>query len=208
MARTGKNRYESILIESARLFREKGYLATSIRDIGEALGITSAALYYHFKNKEELLSAVMLVALRELRTAVEDAIASEATTAGRIRSALRTHLEISVDYQDFAIVLLQEVRYLSGESRLRIVEQRDAYEDMWNKLFEEGVRHNIYKPDVDLGLLRLLTFGAINLVVTWYKPTGTYKPQQIADTLYRIAAEGVIREEYRDPDRIVTEDRS
>ena len=66
--------YDEIIIASAKLFRKNGYLATSIRDIGDALGITSAALYYHFKNKEEVLLAIILRALKEIRQAVETAV--------------------------------------------------------------------------------------------------------------------------------------
>ncbi|HFC11216.1 MAG TPA: TetR/AcrR family transcriptional regulator [Anaerolineae bacterium] len=194
MAGTDKNRYKNIILESARLFREKGYLATSIRDIGDALGITSAALYYHFKNKEELLVEVMLGALRNLHRSVTEAISAETDPAKQIQIAMRTHLRSSTDHQDFAIVLLQEVRHLSPKARLRVVEQRDAYEAIWTDLFAKGAQANLYKPDVDIRLLRLLTFGAINLVVTWYKPTGTYKPEQIADALYKIAAEGVLHD--------------
>ena len=87
MARTN-NRYQEIIIESARLFRERGYLATSIRDIGEALGITSAALYYHFKNKDELLLAMMKIALDQLQDAVGKAIAMETNPVQRIRAAM------------------------------------------------------------------------------------------------------------------------
>lgn len=191
MARSG-NRYQSILLESARLFREKGYLATSIRDIGDALDITSAALYYHFKNKEELLLAIMLVALEELRTAVDAAISAETEPNQRIKAAMRTHLRISVEYQDFAIVLLQEARHLSGEALERVVAERDSYERIWKQLFRDARATGQYRDDVDIRLLRLLTFGAINLVVTWYRKSGAYQPEEIADQLFMIATEGVL----------------
>lgn len=191
MTRTN-NRYQSILIESARLFRERGYLGTTIRDIGDALGITSAALYYHFKNKEELLQAVMLIALRELHAAVGDVIEQEQDPARRIRAAMRVHLRISIDYQDFAIVLLQETRYLTPEGRAQVIDERDGYEAIWAQMFEEGRRAGLFKPTVDPHLLRLLTFGALNLVVTWYRPTGLYRAEQIADALYLYASEGVM----------------
>ncbi len=191
MARNN-NRYQSIILESARLFRNNGYLATSIRDIGDALGITSAALYYHFKNKDELLETMMLVALKELHDAVEVSISAETDPNLRIRAAMRTHIRISTDYQDFGIVLLREVRHLSLEAQTRVIAKRDDYEAIWKKLFLDAQNAGQYKPDVDIQLLRLLTFGAINLVVTWYRESGAYSPEQIADSLYKIAGDGVL----------------
>ena len=191
MARTS-NRYQKILIESARLFRHKGYLATSIRDIGEALGVTSAALYYHFKNKDELLQAIMLVALNELETAVKASISAETDALERIRIATRTHLTISIEYQNFAIVLLQEARHLKPDGLERFIAERDAYERIWANLFLEAHNAGLYKPGVDLNLLRLLMFGTINLVVTWYKPSGAFTPEQIADAIFQYTGTGVI----------------
>lgn len=191
MARTS-NRYQKILIESARLFRERGYLATSIRDIGEALGVTSAALYYHFKNKDELLQAIMLVALNELETAVKASISAETDALERIRIATRTHLTISIEYQNFAIVLLQEARHLKPDGLERFIAERDAYERIWANLFLEAHNAGLYKPGVDLNLLRLLMFGTINLVVTWYKPSGAFTPEQIADAIFQYTGTGVI----------------
>ena len=191
MARAS-NRYQKILIESARLFRESGYLATSIRDIGDALGITSAALYYHFKNKDELLQAIMLVALNELESAVKAAISAETDALERIRIATLTHLSISVEYQDFAIVLLQEARHLKPEGLEKFIAQRDAYERIWADLLADAYKAGLYKDGVDLNLLRLLMFGTINLVVTWYKSTGPFTPTQIADAIFNYTSTGVI----------------
>ncbi len=187
------NRYQNILIESAKLFRRKGFLATSIRDIGDALDITSAALYYHFKNKDELLEAVMEIALDRLRGAIEEATSADSHPAENIRQAMRAHLRISTDYQDFAIVLLQEIRHLSPEARGRVVAKRDAYEALWTEWFIEAQEMGVYKSHVDVRLLRLLTFGAINLVVTWFQPTGKYSAEQIADMLYEYASNGVMQ---------------
>lgn len=187
------NRYQNILIESARLFRRKGFLATSIRDIGDALDITSAALYYHFKNKDELLEAVMQIALDRLRSAIEEATSAENHPALNIHLAMRAHLRISTEYQDFAIVLLQEIRHLSPEARARVVAKRDAYEALWTDWFISAQEAGVYKSHVDVRLLRLLTFGAINLVVTWFRPTGKYSAEQIADMLYEYASNGVMQ---------------
>ena len=185
------NRYEQIILASAKLFRERGYLATSIRDIGEALGITSAALYYHFKNKDELLLAVMEQALLRLREAVIEAISTSDNSAERLRIAIRTHLRISTDYQDFAIVWLRETRNLTPTAYEQVKVWQDAYDAVWSGLFLAAQKEGLYKEGVDIRLMRLLMFGALNLVVTWYRQKSAYSPEQIAHTLYYYVSEGV-----------------
>lgn len=185
-------RHQEIIIESASLFRQKGYLATSIRDISEILGITSAALYYHFKNKEEILLEIMRLSLNNLQEAVGQAIEEQDETWGRLRAALRTHLHISLMYQDFAIVLLKDLRHLSPELQHQIIAARDAYEEMWSELLKDGQNEGLIRQGVDLDLLRLLTFGALNLVVTWYKPTGVRQPHEIADAFLDFISRGVL----------------
>lgn len=186
------NRQQEIIVKSAGLFREKGYLATSIRDISDALDITSAALYYHFKNKEEILRAIMQLSLKNLQEAVGASIEDAENQLEQLRSALRTHLKISIEYQDFAIVLLKDLRHLSPEWRASVVEARDTYEDMWEEMLQTCQTAGLIRPDVDLNLLRLLTFGALNLVVTWYKPTGKYQPEEIADAFLNYITLGVL----------------
>lgn len=186
------NRQQEIIVKSAGLFREKGYLATSIRDISDALDITSAALYYHFKNKEEILRAIMQLSLKNLQEAVGASIEDAENQLEQLRSALQTHLKISIEYQDFAIVLLKDLRHLSPEWRASVVEARDTYEDMWEDMLQTCQTAGLIRPDVDLNLLRLLTFGALNLVVTWYKPTGKYQPEEIADAFLNYITLGVL----------------
>lgn len=188
------SRQQEIIMEAARLFRQKGYLATSIRDISDSLNITSAALYYHFKNKEEILAEVMRLSLQRLHEAVATAVAEQENQWQQIRTALQTHLRISLEHQDFAIVLLKDLRHLTPEWREEVVAQRDAYEDMWEEMLAQGQEAGIFRSEVDLDLLRLLTFGALNLVVTWYKPTGKYTPEQIADAFLDYISRGVLTE--------------
>ncbi len=186
------DRYEEIIVKSSRLFRENGYPSTSIRDIGNALGVTSAALYYHFKNKDELLLAVIKTAHKNIQQNVHNAIEKETDPGRRIRNAMQAHLRFSVDHQDLAIVYLTEVEHLSEESYRHVEDEVQAYNAMWSTLFADAKESGVIGEHVDIGLLKLLMFGALNLVVTWYRPTGAYTPEQITDELFKYATEGVM----------------
>lgn len=188
-----KNRMEEIVVTSADLFRRRGFLATSIRDIGEALGITSAALYYHFKNKDEVLLGVMRVGLDAVSEAVIKAVERTDGTWEKLEAAMEAHLRFSLEHQDYAFVLLQELRHLSPESRSEIIKARDAYEQVWEDLLEQAASEGLLQADVEPNLLRLMIFGAMNSVVTWYNPKGLHTPSEIADSFAQYLRQGVLK---------------
>ena len=183
-----------IILCSANLFHQKGYLATSIRDISDALNMTSAALYYHFKNKEEILVAMMKIGLQNLYQEVCHAIAQEdpQDTWSQLRAALHTHLDNTLKNQDFAFVLLNDIRHLSPEWREQVIAMRDAYEAVWDKLLAQGAEQGLFRQGIDLDMLPLLTFGALNLVISWYKPSGTHSPNEISDAFLDIIGRGIL----------------
>ena len=184
-------RQGEIIIQSARLFREKGYLATSIRDISESLDMTSAALYYHFKNKEEILLAIMHLGLEGLIKGVEEAVAQQVEIWDKLRAAFRTHMRASLDNQDFAYVLLKDLRHLSPEWQAEVVAKRDAYDSYWDELLIEARDQGVIGAEIDLEMFRLLAFGAINLAISWYNPDGRYSPEEIADLFLDYLGDGV-----------------
>ena len=184
-------RQGEIIIQSARLFREKGYLATSIRDISESLDMTSAALYYHFKNKEEILLAIMHLGLEGLIKGVEEAVAAQEAIWDKLRAAFRTHMRASLDNQDFAYVLLKDLRHLSPEWQAEVVAKRDAYDSYWDQLLIKAREQGVIGSEIDLEMFRLLAFGAINLAISWYNPDGRYSPEEIADLFLDYLGDGV-----------------
>lgn len=187
------NRQQDILKQAARLFRERGFLATSIRDIGEAVGISSAALYYHYKNKEELLREVVCEGVRLVHIAVAAAVDGEAELLDKIRTGMRAHVLTSLQHLDFSAVIIQEMRYLGPDDRQLAVDVRDRYEAFWAELGEEAVRRGVLRPGVDAALARFFALGAMNWITTWYHPEGAYTPEQIADSLFDFFALGVLR---------------
>lgn len=185
------SRAEEILLKSAELFRKQGFSATSIRDIGDAMGVTSAALYYHFKNKDEVLLGIMRTGLTVVTDAVVQAIDGIEDPWERVQAAMREHLSVSLRYQAFAAVLLQDLRHLAPPSRRKILKLRDRYEAVWEALLEESQVAGVIRADVEPQLLRLMMFGSLNRVIDWYRPDGAHSPHEIADAFFDYIGQGV-----------------
>ena len=189
---------ETILYRAAELFARQGYPATTMRDLAAALGVTPAALYYHFRSKDDLLLGVMLHGIQMVHERVRRAMEREPTVAQRIWAGLRAHLLACLEYQQFVAVILQESRYLSPEAARAVIAARDAYEDLWARARAEGQREGLFQPHVDLRLLRLFGFGAMNWVAVWYRPGGGREPEEIADAFLLYMARGVLRADIAD----------
>ena len=123
------NRREELLRVSARLFREKGFDGTTIRDISAAAGMHSGSPFYHFRTKQDILVAVMEQGLAEglhrLELAMAQPLSPERRFIRMIRAQIGTILE---DGNDFIPVLLYDFRSLSAANRRRIVDLKDRYD--------------------------------------------------------------------------------
>jgi AcrR family transcriptional regulator len=101
------NRRAQLLDAAARLFRERGYHATSMRDIAKAVGMLSGSIYYHFDSKEEMLLAVYEEGERRVAEAVDAAVAGETDPWQRLEAACAAHLAMLIAHRDFAQVMIR-----------------------------------------------------------------------------------------------------
>ena len=185
-------RSKEILDAAARLFGENGYDATGIRDIAKAVGINSASLYYHYKNKDEILCETACYGVRMLQDAVETAMLAERTLLNQLYAGVVTHIDTILSHQALARVLLHESQQLTREFAAQVITARDRYEQLWMNKLHEGVTLGVIQANLNLHLTRLLCFGAANWAITWYRSDGQYTPQEIANTLFNLLAPGFL----------------
>lgn len=173
-----------LLRESARLFREKGYDATSVRDIASATGLQSGSWVYHFKTKQDILAAVMEQGLQQALERIE-AIAREGLPAREhFRELVRTHLDTLLGPgQDFIPVLLYDWRSLDKPGRQRVIALQKRYEQVWADVIRELQRSGDWAMPTRID--RLLMFGALNWIVQWYRPRGPLDVAQLVDDAER-----------------------
>jgi AcrR family transcriptional regulator len=164
---------ERVLEVAARLFREKGYLATGTREIAEAANMKSGSLYYHYPSKEALLSAVMTLAIEKLTDAVRQAIADTPASEGmrgRLRNAIRAHLKVIHEHVDMMIASRQSVNLLPEESRDAHIRLRENYAQVWRELLESGKASGDVAQDADVVLIEMFLLGALNWTSEWFDP--------------------------------------
>ena len=165
-----------ILTVAARLFRDRGYDATSLRDIARAAEIPIGSLYYHFPSKDELFAAVYVEAMGRVTRKVTDAIASTVEPWERLHAACAAHLRTLCERDEFAIAFLAaQVAGVDAPVRERLNILNDRYEDIYRTLLEALP----LPAQIDRTLLRLQILGAVIWTSVWFK-AGKATPDHIA----------------------------
>jgi AcrR family transcriptional regulator len=179
------NRREELLRVSARLFREKGFDGTTIRDISGAAGMHSGSPFYHFKTKQDILVAVMEQGLAEGLRRIEEAMALPGTAEQRLVRMIRAQIgTILEEGNDFIPVLLYDWRSLTAANRRRIVALKDRYDAHWQEVIDALQRAG-HVPG-DARLVRLLILGAVNWTGTWHRSHGRLSLDEIAEGAARL----------------------
>ena len=184
---------EFVLGAAARLFRQKGFDKTTVKEIAEACDMLPGSLHYRYPSKESILVDLMRLALEQASTALSEAIRGESEPLEQLRQGINAHLELLVGGSDMVYVLLFEWRSLQGQSRKEMIDLRDRYELLWSAMIQSLSSQNLIRADVDRDLLRLIGLGALNWVATWFNEGGRYTVKDVGDFVWTVIKDGVLK---------------
>jgi len=172
-------RRQQIEDAASTLFRERGYAATSVRDIAQALNLQGGSLYAHMASKEDVLWSIVSRAADRFNTEVGPLAASEAPAAARLRQMIRAHVVVVTSAQKDAAVFLDEWRFLSPERRDQVGARRDAYEALFRQAISDGIQAGSFSA-VDVPITATAILSALNGIATWYRADGPLSADEIA----------------------------
>jgi TetR/AcrR family transcriptional regulator, cholesterol catabolism regulator len=190
---------DRFLDAAARLFRAKGFEATTVREIAKAARMLPGSLHYRYPTKDSLLLALMKRGEDADLVGIRAAIRDERDPVERLRLALRARLRYLLSRPASQVVLF-EWRSLEGTAREEMIRLRDRYEAFWSGLLYAAAGTGRLHPGIDLRLLRFLLFGAINGVALWYHADGPRTPDEISDAFWGFIAYGVVDKAHRPDD--------
>ncbi len=185
---------QHILEAAAQIFSQKGYHATSMQDIANAVDLKKASLYHHISSKQEILLALLDRALDMVIEQVSDALRIDAPYPDKLRRAMYTYLETLVENSALSAVLLLEYRSLEAQQFTNHVARRDRFERLWRDLIQAGVDEGIFRCHAPGQATRAL-LGMMNWTITWYRPDGPSTPQEIADQYAGLLLNGFLTRE-------------
>lgn len=175
-------RKEQIIETAANLFSQRGYMATSMRDIADSMGIEAASLYNHISSKEEILHDICFSHAQLFLKAVDEVNDIYFDAEKKLRMAIQNHVEILTSNLTQSKVFLQEWKYLGDANRIEFIRLRDRYEKEFTVILQNGEDENLFQA-VDKKFAVLNILSSLNWIVEWYKADGPMSPTELATKL-------------------------
>ncbi len=182
---------EDVVRAAGRLFAERGFHGTSMRDLGEEVGLLGSSLYSHIEGKEQLLLEVIRRGARMFQGLADDALAADGSVAQRLRTLIAGHVRIITDNIDESATFLSDARFLPAEARAELVELRDEYQRVYRTLLEAGAAAGDFPGLQDPAMTSTFVLSVLNALVRWYRPEGPSTPEEIAERMYGFVMGGI-----------------
>lgn len=179
--RRGVETRDAICRAATDLFFKFGFHATTMKAIGQAAGVQAAAIYYWYPSKEALLVHLQDDFMLQLSQAVESAVAPHDRATHRLAAAVRAHVVFHALHQQEAFVTDSEIRALTPEPRQKLIQRRDAYEQLFYEMILAGVGEGDFNP-IDPRVATYAILLQCTGVSLWFKSAGTMTPSEVADT--------------------------
>ena len=173
-----KNRKQQIEEKATTLFRERGYAATSMRDLAQVLGIEAASLYSHIKSKEEILQKICFLMADEFFEAWKDVESVQTSASDKISKAAIAHVKVITRNTDASAVFFNEWRHLSEPHLSDFLAMRDDYEGRFIQIIKDGMASGEFEQ-VDAKFMMLTILSSLNWTHNWYKPGGSLTPKKL-----------------------------
>ena len=141
-----KNRKEEIYAVAAKLFRKRGYVASTMRDIAEIVGIEPSSLYSHIKSKEEILINICTACAREFDEGMQRVLNSKLSNPEKIEALIDLHLDIAYHKPSSVTVFDDEWRHLPEKELKIFLKERNAYEANFKSILEDGMNNGDFLP--------------------------------------------------------------
>ena len=184
---TVRNSRQDVIKAAGRLFAEKGYHGTSMRDLGRELGLLGSSLYAHVESKQDLLVEVVEEGARLFHASADAALAAGGSSSDRLRQLIAGHIGVVLENPDVVRTYLNEARMLDAEHRSRVIAARDAYEQTFRQAIGAGISDATFRPDLDPKLSSIFLLSILNALERWYRPDGAVDGSQLVDEVTEFA---------------------
>jgi AcrR family transcriptional regulator len=182
---------DDIVIAAGRRFATYGYHGTSMRDLGDDLGILGSSIYAHVGGKHELLVSVVERAGDLFTESADKAIAPGGGPVEVLGRLIRGHIDVLVEYGAEANTFLNEAAFLDQPDRERVTKARDGYEAVFRSTIQDGIDTGAFRVDLDAKLAGIYVLSMLNAIRRWYRSDGRVSRDELAADMHRFIIEGL-----------------
>lgn len=190
--RAGSDRRDEILAIAAELFAERGFAATTVREIADAAGILSGSLYHHFDSKESMVDELVHGLLDHQTDAYRRIVATGDDPEQMLRALVReAFAAIATDRATVAVMVNEWNLFVTFPRFAYLRDVEEETELIWAGVLERGAETGAFRAELDSRMLYRMMRDAIWVSVRWYRPDGPAGPEQLADAYVDVLLRGI-----------------
>ena len=184
-------RREEILASAAELFARKGIKATTVREIGDAVGVQSGSLYYHFDSKDTMAREILMDFLAAIQERYARAVGETRDAAGALRQLILASLQLTREKPYATTIYQNELAYLREDPRFKEVLTASAeVRQAWLDVIERGAAEGAFRDDVSPKVFHRLVRDAVWLSGRWHHAEDDQSAERLADDITSIFLHG------------------
>jgi AcrR family transcriptional regulator len=185
-------RREHLVRLAAELFAEKGYQATTVRNIADEAGILSGSLYHHFDSKESIVDEILMAFFDELTATNQAALERGGDPRTILAALVRNCFGTLVPHRAAIMVMQNDWNYLKQFDRFDyLTRSEDTAERMWVGQISKGQETGLFRDDIDARLTYRMIRDTIWVAVRWFRPGGRLDAQGLADHYIKVLFDGI-----------------
>jgi AcrR family transcriptional regulator len=189
-SKKNSSKKDAIVEVASRLFREKGFAATSMRDLAEQVGVEAASLYNHIKSKSELLQEICFNIANQFITHLDSIENSPQPELDKLEAIIRFHIRMMVEQYDRVFISDHEWRHLPEPYLSNFLNQRRSYRKRLSTIIETGTQKGEMKK-IEPYVAILTILSAISGLESWQRSRKTISAEQMEENMVTYLIEGI-----------------
>lgn len=185
-------RKEEIIIAAAKIFASKGYHAATLDEIAAEIGISKPALYYHIKNKEEILKEI-ISRIMEPMESVAKMGRSDLPPRKRMGNMIRMLIQFAAERKETTQIALELNKMLPKRSHDALKKRQKDVEQVLQDTLSDGMKNGDFTV-CDTKIIAFAILAVSNSIYRWYQPDGKFTHSQIADHFIKLLEHGYLKQ--------------
>ena len=181
---------ESIKQHAARLFRLKGYSATSMRDLAQEVGMEAASLYNHIQNKQEILVELLMHIAEIFTEGMENIQASSLSPREKMERLIALHIRYTVEKPDAIAIITSEWVHLEEPHHKAYLQLRSAYEANIQSIITSGIKAGQFAK-VDPKIASFSVLSTLRWLYSWHHQQESINPVELEQKMIQCLLDGI-----------------
>ena len=185
------DRKTEIVTMAAKLFKEKGYSAVTVRDIAQAMDIKAASLYNHIKSKQEILVLIIIEIAEEFTSTMAQILQSDETAISKIEKIIQLHIDITLRNSDALACLNNDWMHLADNQLAYFIKMREEYEENFRSIIKKGIVEGAIK-NLNVEVIIFSTLSTLRTLYLWYGKKKSPNAAILKSNMTQVLLRGIV----------------